>query len=249
MVFGTFTHRRAIVTGGSKGLGKLIATQLVQSGAKVALLARESEELRFTAADLGANAVAIPCDLRDASVALAVDAAAEAMGGIDLLVNNAGVFRPALTSDASEDDLLVQVETNLLGAIRVSTAALRHLRANAHADIVNISSEAAADPRPFAAIYSATKAGIEAFSEALRHELRDDRIRVLVVRAGRMETSTIQAEWAPGLRDAFYAGNVRSGHFWRSGDAMEPTAVAGAVMTLVALPHDSSAHLVEIRGR
>lgn len=249
MVAGAFADRRAVVTGGSKGLGKLIATQLVQSGAKVALLARDSAELRAAAAELGQNAVAIPCDLRHASVTDAVDAAAEAMGGIDLLVNNAAVFRPALAGDASEDDLLLQVETNLLGAIRVSNAALRHLRANAHADIVNISSEAATDPRPFAAIYSATKAGLEAFSEALRHELRDDRIRVLIVRAGRMETGTIQADWAPGLREAFYAGNVRSGHLWRSGEAMNPQSVARAFMDLVSLPSDATPHLVEIRGR
>lgn len=239
--------KRAIVTGASKGLGRLMAAGLAAEGAQVVAMARASIEL--FAVDKMEGVCAVACDLRSAThVADALDEAVARLGGLDLLVNNAGLCLPAILEHSGEDDLLAQIETNLLAPIRLVRGAIPHLRASGKGQIVNVSSESAADPRACLAIYSAAKAGVEAFGTALKYELRDDNIRVTTMRVGKMDTGTIQTAWTPQAKETFFSTSARSGHLWRAGAPIDPAGPAKALVDLVSLPSDMVTDLVDLRS-
>lgn len=247
---GRLSGIRAIVTGGSKGLGRCVAGQLIGDGARVAVLARPSLDLDSLASELGGDLIALPCDLRNgADITGAVGDAALALGGLDLLINNAGICLPGSLDGLDEQAIAAQIETNLLAPIRVTKEAIPHLRASGRGHIINISSEAGDDPRPLLSVYSATKAAIEAFSTALKYELRDDQIRVTIFRAGKMNTGTIQSAWSPEARAALFAACERTGHLWRAGEGMAPEGPAKAIADIAATPADASIDLVEMRSR
>ena len=185
---GQKSGRVAVITGASSGIGEATARALVASGHRVALLARRAQRIQAIAADLGDNAIAIEADVtaRDSIVA-AAERVQQEFGGADILINNAGVMLTApFTSDQREEHRRM-VETNLLGAMTVTEVFLDQLRANGGGDLVNISSVAGrVAPAGFAA-YSATKWGINGWSEALRVELQPD-IRVIVIEPGAIAT-------------------------------------------------------------
>jgi NAD(P)-dependent dehydrogenase (short-subunit alcohol dehydrogenase family) len=174
-----------VVTGASSGTGRGIAARFAEEGASVCLLAREGERLERVAAEIGPNATAIPCDVGDpASVAAAFERVAEQFERIDVLVNNAAIYRPCPVEHLSDEDIQRQVATNLLGPIYTARAAIPLLRAAGGGDIINTSSESTLHPFPMLSIYVATKAGLEAFGEVLAAELLDDDIRVTTLVQG-----------------------------------------------------------------
>src|SRR5215831_7363037 len=135
--------RRAIVTGGSKGIGQAIAGELLAEGAAVTICSRHADELETAAAGLMKDAaatelvnrasagtvLAMPCDVTDpGQVTGFIDAATAAMGGLDILVNNAGAARPGQFAMLTDDDWQTDIETKLLSQIRCTRAALPHLR-------------------------------------------------------------------------------------------------------------------------
>ncbi len=129
--------RRAIVTGGSKGLGQAITAELAAEGAAVAICSRHPGELAAAAAELtkqaaGAGAAAVlamPCDVTDPDqVGAFIEAAASALGGLDILVNNAGGARPGRFATLTDDDWHADIEVKLFSQIRCTRAALPHLR-------------------------------------------------------------------------------------------------------------------------
>ncbi|MER8887538.1 SDR family oxidoreductase [Mesorhizobium sp. M0816] len=179
-------NRVAVITGASSGIGEALARELLSEGYRVALLGRRLERVAALADELGEGAIAIQADVTDRDSIAGAAARVQEFGGADVLVNNAGVMLTAPFGSAKRSEHRQMVETNLLGAMTVTEVFLDQLRAK-KGDLVNISSVAGrVAPAGFAA-YSATKWGINGWSEALRVELQPD-IRVIVIEPGAVAT-------------------------------------------------------------
>ena len=182
---GELDGKVAAVTGATAGTGLGIASRFAAEGAAVCLLAREPERLARVAGELGDGAVPVACDVGDpASVRAAFAEIGARFGKLDILVNNAAIYRPTPVEHLTDDDIHRQVATNLMGPIFTARAAIPLLRAAGGGDIVNTSSESTLHPFPLLSIYVATKAGLEAFGEVLAAELLTDDIRVTTVVQG-----------------------------------------------------------------
>jgi NAD(P)-dependent dehydrogenase (short-subunit alcohol dehydrogenase family) len=189
--------RVAIVTGGSRGIGLAIASMLLSRGAAVAISGvsesnLESARGRVTR-ELGPEAAdrveAVQADVRDPlQVAALVSRAVARFGRLDILVNNAGVGSFAEVAGQDPDDWRRTIDTNLTGVFYCCHEAIPHLRRAGGGWIVNISSLAGKNPFAGGAAYCASKAGLNAFSEALMQELRYDNIRVSYVLPGSVDT-------------------------------------------------------------
>jgi len=230
-----FTEKVAVVTGGSRGIGLAIARALVQRGARVAITATSDSTLRAAEKNLGqvsgASAVlAIRADVRShAEVGQAFDAVVRHFGGIDMLVNNAGVgvFRPV--ADMTIDEWHRVIDTNISGMFYCCRAAVPHLRSRGGGWIVNVSSLSGTNPFAEGAAYCASKAAVNAFSEALMQEVRHDAIRVAYV--------------APGSVRTEFGGLASGTDDWK----LAPDDVAQVVVDLMAHPARSLPSRVEIR--
>jgi 2-keto-3-deoxy-L-fuconate dehydrogenase len=176
----------AVVTGGGSGIGLQTARRLAAGGARVACL------------DLDPSAAAEPliglvCDVRDdASVQQAVAEAVDRLGGIDVLVNNAGIGAAGTVADNDDDEWHRVFDVNVVGIARVSRAALPHLQRSAQAAIVNTSSIAAWAGLPQRALYSATKGAVQALTLAMAADHLGDGIRVNCVSPGTADTPWVQ---------------------------------------------------------
>jgi 3-oxoacyl-[acyl-carrier protein] reductase len=190
--------RRAIVTGGSKGLGRAIATEFVAEGAAVAICSRHPGELEATAAELrkaaGTAAVlAMPCDVTDPDqVGGFVAGAAAALGGLDILVNNAGAARPGRFAALTDDDWHADIEVKLFSQIRCIRAALPYLRKSAAPRVININAVQARYPDPAMLASSVNRASCLSLSKALSMELASEGILVNSVNIGLVETQQWQ---------------------------------------------------------
>ncbi len=182
----------AVVTGASSGSGLGIARRFLEEGAKVVLLARGGERLEHTARELGPGAVPLITDVGDAdSVGHTFTEIGNRFGRIDVLVNNAAVYRPCRVELLSDLDIQQQIATNFAGPVHTCRAAIPLLRAAGGGDIVNTSSESTLHPFPMLSMYVATKAALEAFALVLAQEVRDDDIRVTtVIQGGTSATNT-----------------------------------------------------------
>lgn len=177
---GSHEGLRAIVTGGASGIGAAIVTALRDRGATVAVL-----DLRPSADDVFSAA----CDVGDdESVRAAVAAAVEHLGGLDVLVNNAGIGAQGTVEDNPDDEWRRVYEVNVLGAVRLSRACLPHLRASDAASIVNTCSIAATAGLPQRALYSATKGAIAALTRAMAADHLREGVRVNAVNPGTADT-------------------------------------------------------------
>ena len=191
--------RRAIVTGGSKGLGKAIAAGLIAEGAAVTICSRNSAELGAAAAELRTLAsdpvggpgqvAAMVCDVTvpDQVVAF-IDSAADAMGGLDILVNNAGGARPGQFGTLTDQDWQADIEVKLFSYIRCTRAALPHLRRSQAARVINISAVYARYPDPVFLASSVNRASCLSLSKALSIELGREGILVNSVNVGLVQT-------------------------------------------------------------
>jgi 3-oxoacyl-[acyl-carrier protein] reductase len=186
--------RVAIVTGGSRGIGRAIAAALLDAGAQVAITGRTADSLAQAEAELegGQRLLAVQADVSsETDVHRLVRETAERFGGIDILVNNAGVGRMTDVADQPTHEWREMIDTNLTGVFLCSRAVIPHLKQRGGGWIVNISSLASQNPFPGGACYSATKAGLNAFSHALMQEVRQHGIRVTVVAPGSVNTNFI----------------------------------------------------------
>ena len=175
----TLKDKVVAVTGATSGSGLAIAQRFIDEGAEVVLLARGQQRLAEVTASLGDRATGIVCDVGDVeSVRQAFAAIADTFGKIDVLINNAAVYRPCAVESLTDLDIAQQVATNLVGPIYTCRAAIPLLRAAGGGDIVNTSSESTLSRFPHLSIYVATKAALEAFTSVLAQELIDDDIRV-----------------------------------------------------------------------
>lgn len=180
--------RRVLVTGASSGIGHATARAVASAGAAVACLARRSERVRALAREVGG--VAVPADVTDpGATRAAVDRAARELGGLDGVVNNAGVMLLGTVADGDPSEWRRMLDVNVFGLLTVTQAALPHLRTAGGGDVVNVSSLAGRRvSAPFAGVYSGTKHAVHAISEGLRQELHGDGIRVIVISPGVVRT-------------------------------------------------------------
>jgi NAD(P)-dependent dehydrogenase (short-subunit alcohol dehydrogenase family) len=227
----------AVVTGGSRGIGLATARALIGTGARVAITGTSDDTLRTASLELGklgrADAVlAIRADVRHADqVDQAIDTVVRQFGGLDVLVNNAGVgiFHPII--DMTGDDWHRVMDTNLTGVFYCCRAALPRLRARGGGWIINISSLSSTGPFAGGAAYCASKAGLNAFTEALMQEVRQDGIRVACVLPGSVRTGF--GGRTPGS----------SSDEWK----LAPDDVAQTVTALIGYPARSLPSRIEIR--
>ena len=176
---GKLDGKVAVVTGSTSGSGRGIAKRFVEEGADTVLFARGAERLAEVAAEFGERAVPIATDLADPdSVRAAFAQIEKRFGKLDILINNAAVYRPCAVELLSDYDITTQVGTNFLGPVYTCRAAIPLLRASGAGDIVNVSSESTLDPFPMLSMYVATKSALEVFTRILADELVDDDIRV-----------------------------------------------------------------------
>src|SRR6266545_2159606 len=192
-----------IVTGGSKGIGLAIAQAFLERGMQVTISARTEGDLQEAARKLGGgnNLLAVRADVREPGDAQRlVGETVKRFGGLDVLVNNAGVGRFANVADMPLDDWRQVIDTNLTGVFYCSRAAIPAMKVRGAGFIINISSLAGKNPFTSGAAYCASKAALNAFSEALMQEVRYDNIRVSYVMPGSVSTDFGGHE-SPGIED------------------------------------------------
>ncbi len=241
--------RKAIVTGGSKGLGKAITADLMAEGASVVICSRHAGELEETAAELtkiaaasagvgGAGTVhALPCDVTDPDQIVSfIEDATAALGGLDILVNNAGGARPGQFGTLTDDDWHADIEVKLFSQIRCTRAALPLLRQSPAPRVININAVYARYPDPAFLASSVNRASCLSLSKALSIELGREGILVNSVNIGLVETpqwQNIHRRRAPDMpAEQFFgqlaAAEVPLGRFGR------PEEVAGLVAFLAS---------------
>jgi NAD(P)-dependent dehydrogenase (short-subunit alcohol dehydrogenase family) len=178
--------RSALVTGGSSGIGLAVARMLAEEGHALTLAARSVDRLEAAAAELGAHAVPTDVTAEEDCVRL-VAAHVERHGGLDVLVNSAGVGFAATIGDTTTRRFDVQLAVNLRGAFLVTREALPHLRASSGL-VVNLASIAGTIPTPGLATYGAAKAALISLTRSLVREERDSGVRVTALCPGFVDT-------------------------------------------------------------
>ncbi|MFD9726257.1 SDR family oxidoreductase [Streptomyces sp. NPDC059072] len=181
--------RRRLITGCSSGLGQALAGAAARAGDELAVTARKTADLEQLAAAWPGRVVPVPLELRDASSCEeAVRTVVERLGGIDVLVNNAGVGLFGAVEEVSDAELRDQLETLLVGPWRLTRLVLPLMRAQGHGHVVNISSVAGRMAFPGLAAYVAGKHALEGMSQALAAEAAPHDIRVTVIEPGMFAT-------------------------------------------------------------
>lgn len=227
--------KAAVVTGGTKGIGRAIAEALLGAGAQVMITARHGDEvkrvveaLRHTA---GERIRGQACDLRHPERVVQLMAEAEtAFGRLDILINNAGVGIFEFAEKLSFDQWQQVIETNLSGVFYCCHEAIPRLKRSGGGWIINIGSLAGKNAFPKASAYNASKFGLIGFSEALMQEVRHDDIRVSTLMPGSVNTD-------------FGGDTANESKAWQ----LQPSDVAQAVLDLLRHPPRSLPSRVEIR--
>ncbi|WP_426059032.1 SDR family NAD(P)-dependent oxidoreductase [Hymenobacter sp. B1770] len=188
-------NKKVLITGGSAGIGKAILAELVRRGVQdVAVVGRRKEPLDALATEFPAvNFLLLPGDVgRAADLDRAVAAVTEAWGGLDILINNAGVVSAGLLTEQSDEDVVNQITINLTGLILLTKKCLPLLQQSPEGAIVNISSGYGYIAMPFYSVYAATKAAVGQFSDAMRRELHQYPLHVMTVYPSATDTDMMK---------------------------------------------------------
>jgi NAD(P)-dependent dehydrogenase (short-subunit alcohol dehydrogenase family) len=231
----TLSGKVAMVTGGSRGIGLAIARALAAEGAGVAVTGRSDAHLSEARPEIEragpAGVETLRADVRRyAEVERAIAATVARFGGLDILINNAGVGQFANVADMAPEQWTEVIETNLTGVFNACHAAIPHMRARGGGFIINISSLAGKNAFVGAAAYCASKSGVNAFSEALMQEVRYENIRVSYVMPGSVATG-------------FGGADASRGGEWK----LAPEDVAEVVLDLLRHDPRSLPSRVELR--
>jgi NAD(P)-dependent dehydrogenase (short-subunit alcohol dehydrogenase family) len=235
--------RVVAITGGARGIGLATATALARRGARVAIGDLDAGAAQTAAQQIGAGTLGLPLDVTQrASFEAFLDEVEDALGALDVLVNNAGIQHVGLFADESDASTAAQLAVNIGGVMTGTKLALARMRRRGHGHIVNLASVAGKVASPGGSTYAATKHAVVGLSESLRGELRDTGISVTIVMP-----AIIATEMADGLAPArgvrpvppqavgeAIAAAVAAG---RGVDVYVPSYV-GAINTAIAiLPH------------
>ena len=183
-----FTNARILITGGSSGLGKATAQLLIERGARVAITGRDRSKLKQVAAELGAWA--LPYDASKESDIMAMYAEIDReWGGLDVLVNNAGIGFFGPVDEVSWSDFETIFHTNVFGAALIGREAARRMKAQNKGNIINIASSAGVRGFKNGTVYAASKFAVRGMTECWRDELRPFNIRVMLVNPSAVPTA------------------------------------------------------------
>ena len=237
-----------VITGAGVGLGRALARRFVKDGDKVVLLGRTVSKVEDLAKELGDAAYAVGCDVGDvASVRAAFAVIKERSGKIDALINNAAVYEPFLVENATDEQILGPVMTNLAGPIFTCREAIPMMEKGGY--IINVTSESVALEFPMLSLYQCTKAGLERFSQSLSKELEEAGIRVTTLRAGPMYEEGKGSAWAPEIGMEFYKRCVAAGIDMRTRPISHVNSVTDVFRALLDLPGDVRVPHVSVEGR
>jgi NAD(P)-dependent dehydrogenase (short-subunit alcohol dehydrogenase family) len=225
------TGKSAIVTGGTRGIGYAIAKALVSAGANVAITGRLESDVENATSELGkigpGTISGYACDVRNYD---AVKSLLGAFGGVDILINNAGIGIFSSVESMSPEDFRAVLETNVFGVFYCCHEAIPVMKQRGGGYIINISSLAGANPHPQMAAYNASKFGLNGFSEALMQEVRHDGIKVTYIMPGSVNTE--------------FGGDEPSDQkSWQ----LQPDDIAEVVIDLLAYPGRALPSRIEIR--
>jgi NAD(P)-dependent dehydrogenase (short-subunit alcohol dehydrogenase family) len=228
-------NKVAIVTGGTKGIGRAIAESLLRAGISVCISARHEEEVEEAVNELlllsEDRAVGFVCDVRDIrDVKAMVEFTIGELGGVDILINNAGIGIFGTVEEMSPEDFRAVIETNVLGVYHCCHETIPVMRERGGGYIINISSLAGTNAHPKMAAYNASKFGLNGFSEALMQEVRHEGIKVSYIMPGSVNTEFGGDEPSDDKR-------------WQ----LKPDDIARAVMDLLRQDDRALISRVEIR--
>jgi NAD(P)-dependent dehydrogenase (short-subunit alcohol dehydrogenase family) len=227
---GFLTGKVALVTGGSRGIGRGIVEALAAEGAKVALTARSPDVARQVAGEIGSGALGLACDVRSQQLVEGLFRQIDqSLGDLDILVNNAGIGLFAPVAEMDPDDWRAVIETNLSGVFYCCHEAIPRMRRRGGGYIINISSLAGKNPLANGSAYNASKFGLNGFSEALMMEVRYEGIRVSYL--------------MPGSVDTGFGRGTAENAAW----ALKPADVAEVVLDLLRSPGRALFSRVEMR--
>jgi NADP-dependent 3-hydroxy acid dehydrogenase YdfG len=223
-----------VITGASSGLGEAAARLLAAKGANVALGARRAERIQSLAEELngqGGKALAVTADVTDpAQVKALVDAAVNAYGRIDVIINNAGLMPQSLLERLKIDEWDRMIDVNIKGVLYGIAAALPYMKEQKAGHIINVSSVAGHKVRPGSTVYAATKHAVRALSEGLRQEVKPYNIRTTIISPGAVAT-----ELPDSITDPETAARIRK---FYDEVAISPDSFARAVAYAIEQPDD-----------
>ncbi|WP_112607395.1 SDR family oxidoreductase [Rhizobium sp. WW22] len=229
-----------LITGASSGIGAGIACELASAGARIMLGARRIDRLEALAAEMrekGGTVMTRRLDVTDrVDVAAFAEAARLAWGGVDVIVNNAGIMPLSLMASMKVEEWDRMVDVNIKGVLHGIAAVLPEMTARGSGHIINIASIGALAVSPTAAVYCATKYAVRAISDGLRQECRD--IRVTCIHPG-----VVESELADTITDPVAAEAMKS---YRA-IALTPDAIGRAVRFAVEQPDDVDVNEIVVR--
>jgi clavulanate-9-aldehyde reducatase len=239
---GPLEGRVAAVTGASAGIGEATVRALAGAGASVALAARRGDRLTAIAEQLEGPSLAVEADITDEPQAREfIQRAHDELGGLHLLVNNAGVMLLGPVAEADTEEWRRMISVNLLGLLYCTHAALPLIEQSGGGDIVNVSSVAGRRADAGGAVYNMTKFGVHAFSEALRQEALHAGIRVTTVAPGFVETELQSHNRNPMVQQALSRSRERIG------EVLSPSDIADAIVNAVTRPRHVCINEIVVR--
>jgi meso-butanediol dehydrogenase/(S,S)-butanediol dehydrogenase/diacetyl reductase len=237
-----------VITGAGAGLGRALARRFAADGETVVLLGRNADKVEKAAAEIGERALALGCDVASPdSVRAAFARIAERHPRIDVLINNAAVFEPFLIAEATDEQILKSVTTNLAGPILCARSAIPLMGKGSH--IINVSSESVGMLFPHLVMYQSSKAGLERFSQGLHHELEPKGIRVTTVRAGQMMEAGKVWDVDPQAAMRFAQAAIAAGLNLRERPISQFTSVTNIFRAVIDLPPDLHVQTVFVHAR
>lgn len=227
-------HKVAVVTGGTKGIGFAIAESLLGEGSRVMICGRNKRDLKDAAERLAVHGLVESelCDVRsEDQVRMLLDESSRRLGGLDILINNAGIGYFGKTVDEmSSEEFRQTLETNLFGVFYACRYAIPLMKERGGGYIINISSLAGQNAHPKMAAYNASKFALNGFTEALMQEVRHDNIKVSYICPGSVNTG-------------FGGDEPNQEKMWQ----LQPADIARVVIDLLQMPERALPSKVEIR--
>ena len=236
------------ITGAGDGLGRTLARRFAADGDTVILLGRTLSKLQAVAEELGAPHFAVQCDLTDpASIRTAFATIGKKFERLDVLVNNAAAYEPFTLAEATDEQILATINTNMTGPILCARAALPLLRFGGH--IIYVSSESARLKYAMQWLYTGTKLGMEVISEMWTRELENDGVRSTVIQCGQMyDEDKTGSSWPMELSMRFMEANVKIGIDVRKRPLTHFKSVAEVFRAVVDTPQDVHIGQLELGG-